>query len=76
MAVCASCVAPLAAFMLQATYCFVTAKVPFRPLLAVHVPERRVVDRGAANVTIVPLQSGPRAVNWPEETPQSPLTAQ
>jgi hypothetical protein len=55
---------------------FVTTNVPLRPLVALHVPESRVGDDGAEKLTVVPVQSEPRAVNWPAATPQSPLTAQ
>ena len=38
--------------------------VPPRPLLAVHVPVSRRDATGATNVTMMPLQSRPVAVNW------------
>ena len=59
-----------------AAHCFVTLKVPLRPLVAVHVPVMAVLDEGAEKLTIVPEQSAPRAANWPEVTPQLPETAQ
>ena len=59
-----------------AVHSFMIANVPLRPLDAFHVPDSRVGDDGAEKVTIVPVQSEPRAVNWSAATPQSPLTAQ
>jgi hypothetical protein len=38
---------------------FVMSNVPLRPLVAVHVPESRVVDEGALKLTTVPVQSCP-----------------
>ena len=53
-----------------------TLNVPVRPLEADQVPLIAVPAEGDVNVMTVPVQSDPRAVNWPEVTPQFPEIAQ
>jgi hypothetical protein len=65
-----------AAKILSEHHGFVTLKFPLRPLVAVHVPLIVVPDERAVSVTIVPVQSEPRPVNWPDATPHSPDMAQ